>query len=72
MNLFPMVGGNCPKNKIFYSEAEARKFIKANPQSKKGAKKEMLKSPAKAFAMLKDKKKGHYAVQYVYNQVERS
>jgi len=48
-----LVGGSCPKNKIFYSDAEGQEFIKANPW----AKKKMLKSPAKAFAMLKDKKK---------------
>jgi len=48
-----LVGGSCSKNKIFYSVAEAQKFIKATPW----AKEKMLKSPDKTFAMLKDKKK---------------
>ena len=48
-----LAGGSCAKNKIFYSEADAQKFIKANSW----ANKKMLKPPAKAFAMLKDKKK---------------
>jgi len=48
-----LVGGSCSRNKIFHSDAQAHKFINATPW----AKEKMLKSPDRAFAMLKDKKK---------------
>ena len=48
-----LVGGSCPKNKIFDSNRHAREFIAKN----KWIKKDMLKPVSKTFAMLKDKKK---------------
>lgn len=50
-----LVGGSCPKNKIFYTEDYAMQFITET----EWAKKEMLKPAPKAFAMLKDKAKAH-------------
>ena len=47
-----LVGGSCPKNKVFYNKEHALKFIDEHPW----AKKEMLKPATKAFAMLKNKK----------------
>ena len=47
-----LVGGSCPKNKIFHNKEYALGFIEQNSW----AKKEMLKPVAKVFAMLKNKK----------------
>lgn len=47
-----LVGGSCPKNKIFHNNEYALGFIKHNSW----AKEEMLKPVAKALAMLENKK----------------
>lgn len=50
-----LVGGSCPKNKIFSTKDHAGQFIRETPW----AEEEMLKPIPKTFAMLKNKGKAH-------------
>ena len=52
-NAIMLVGGSCPKNKIFIDRPNALQFIKKT----RWAKEDMLKPVAKTFSMLKKKKK---------------